>query len=304
MLRQAAAAGSGGGVACPGALGMASCSRRPVLHPGACHQRQAALVVLTSRQCAGPCAGTSAPTACLVARCGGRLGAGSGGPAARRQHPRCAPPTPFAATGGGDGDNPTSSGTPQQPSSPVTPGDGSANRADEGATASKSASGKAPGGNAPRPRQPASPTWRTPWTWVTRLVGEPKAQLPLRILFNVFVLWCLMRLWPGRPGMGSDAVGDPLVVTSVPFSEVRLCCVLRGGRAGAGIRIGAMYYVCLRRGPARCGAAPTCVASHFAPKSDGICWRLQHMPCCLSLSLGCPGADRPRAVPCQAFGCT
>lgn len=46
-----------------------------------------------------------------------------------------------------------------------------------------------------------------PKAWLQRLTSDPKSNFPLRVLFNLAVLWVLMRLWPaGRSlhGEGSD----------------------------------------------------------------------------------------------------
>lgn len=46
-----------------------------------------------------------------------------------------------------------------------------------------------------------------PLAWFQRLTSDPKSNFPLRVLFNLAVLWVLMRLWPaGRSlhGEGSD----------------------------------------------------------------------------------------------------
>ena len=132
-----------------------------------------------------------------------------------------------------DPNNPIAGGQHEQPASSSSP----AGKADEGQ--GPSGSGNSPSGS-PQPRQPASSSpWR-PLAWVQRLLGEPRAQMPLRLLFNMAVLGFLMRLWPigGRPAEASD----PLVL-NLPFSDVsrpitmRVCPPFRHSMAGVVTRV-------------------------------------------------------------------
>lgn len=52
--------------------------------------------------------------------------------------------------------------------------------------------------------QPNRP-W-SPWSWLTQKASSIKAQLSARVIFNVLMLFLLMRLWPIG---GRNPVGDP-----------------------------------------------------------------------------------------------
>eukprot|EP00884_Botryococcus_braunii_P002352 jgi/Botrbrau1/12117/Bobra.0186s0035.1 len=55
-----------------------------------------------------------------------------------------------------------------------------------------------------------------PWSWIKQKASSIKAQLSLRVVFNVMMLFLLMRLWPIG---GRSPVGDPSHTWEVPFSE-------------------------------------------------------------------------------------
>jgi hypothetical protein len=66
--------------------------------------------------------------------------------------------------------------------------------------------------------QPNRP-WR-PWTWITQKASSIKAQLSVRVIFNVMMLFLLMRLWPIG---GRNPVGDPSHTWEVRTSLISLC---------------------------------------------------------------------------------
>ncbi|GIM12948.1 hypothetical protein Vretimale_16132, partial [Volvox reticuliferus] len=60
-----------------------------------------------------------------------------------------------------------------------------------------------------------------PFGWIARLFSLPQAQLPLRIAFNVAVLFALMRLWPAGRGAGGDVSEE--AVLKMPYSDFVRC---------------------------------------------------------------------------------
>lgn len=115
---------------------------------------------------------------------------------------------------------------PQQPESPNSDGDGSQpgtspSSSVDGTPATSTPSEAPSTSSSPAPRAPhrhaaQRNAQRGPLGWLVKLLQQPQAQLPMRIGFNVLVLFALMRLWPSG-GRGMDGADEAII--KMPYSD-------------------------------------------------------------------------------------
>ena len=65
-------------------------------------------------------------------------------------------------------------------------------------------------------KRPDKPTW-TPWSWIGRLAAHLRLEQLVLLLFNIQILFFLLRLWPLSGRLGNN--GAQTVNLTVPFSE-------------------------------------------------------------------------------------
>lgn len=65
-------------------------------------------------------------------------------------------------------------------------------------------------------KRPDKPTW-TPWSWIARLATHMRLEQLVLLLFNIQLLFFLLRLWPLSGKMGNS--NQQTVSITVPFSD-------------------------------------------------------------------------------------